>query len=134
MMRSSRMAATLLWLAACGGSDDKPEMCTPAHGSYRVQYVEKSGDCGVGHFTAVIPIGSGDTAQCTGEDSASEDGCTAQVNVRCTDANKVVTKTVGTFHATKNDGSAFNGPAVVTLTLADGDTCSSTFDTTGNKL
>ena len=135
-MRGDKAALALLWLGACGGDDGGDfDMCEPADGIYEVRYVEKSGTCDLGKFTAVLAFGDfeGETS-CTGPAETSDDGCTEQVNQRCVDGDGIVTKTVGTFRATKEDGSAFSGSAMVSVDLPNGISCSSRFDISGTRL
>lgn len=135
-MRTSAALLVLVCLAGCGddGDDGGFDMCEPADGIYEVRYVEKSGDCDLGTFTSLVPLGRADDTLCTGRSEVSDDGCSEDINLRCVDDEGIATRTVGTLRATRENGSAFRGTVMVTVTLPDGFTCKSTFSTTGKKL
>jgi hypothetical protein len=124
------MAVTLLFhlalLSGCGGSSGPSGPCVARKGSYRVTFVERSGNCGATSEIVVVVGGSTSTAAaatCSGTNTASADNCAVTEDETC---NGVVTR--GVIHWSE---AGDTGGGILQFTTS---TCSSSYDVAYTRL
>jgi hypothetical protein len=132
------LVLALLIAAGCGSdkNDEPAGPCAPGSGSYRVTYVERSGNCGpIPEQVVVTPTLQLADVECVGGPKSSADLCTVTMDQTCTDAvNNVSTRQEGTVHWNKAASSG-SGVTQITIRHVDGTfVCSSTYDVTYTRL
>jgi hypothetical protein len=136
-MRITILAMGLVAAVGCGGADDEPSgPCAAGSGSYRVNYTERSGNCGpLPEQIVVVPTLALSEIVCTGGPMSSADLCTVTMDQTCTDTvNDVSTRQEGTVHWNKSASSG-SGTTQITLRRINGAfVCSGTYDVSYTRL
>jgi hypothetical protein len=115
-------------LAGCGGDDDGGT-CALRNGTYVVQYLARSGNCGNAEFVFTINDQQGGSIEpCTGSNQVSADNCEVTYDTLCPAANGGSQAENGKTSWSK-DGSRGTGVADYTLFNSRGQVlCHSTYD------
>ncbi len=128
------MRYVLLCLALVGCSSSPHGNCVERVGSYRVNYVARSGTCGAIPEQVVVFGGSTQMMQaslCRGEQRISGDQCDVTSDITCDIAGQPGTvRIAGTIHWSDSGAS---GGGILQTTVSQ-PPCSSTYDVTYTKL
>lgn len=125
------LAAALLFTACPSGNDGEtateesmPTSCDPAtarHGTYLVQYFERSGDCGpikeslvrLSNMPETVSPSGAQQCGITQEPALEDNGCTLTNSVACTDAAGIVAEVTIITTQDDDDGAHLSGIADV---------------------
>lgn len=140
-MRTTTMALVICALVAtaCGSGSDDGGMCEPLDGAYDVTFTEVSGDCGFGEVEQVIVYGDAaqaPSADCTGGQSVSDDGCVATLDQTCAIYDEITGDFVGDSNqkgSLEASGDGFSGKLQWHIVFADGSSCSSIVEVLGRQ-
>jgi hypothetical protein len=129
--------AFVMVVAGCGPGASGP--CAQRSGTYRLDFSERTGDCGPQSESIVTIAGEpvAPDSPCMGQILYSTDNCNVtEVNVACPDS-AVAGSTLVTNGKTSwsTDGASGGGQTVITLIDASGVyLCSSSYDVTATRL
>ncbi len=107
--------------SACSSEDESAsEPCAQRSGTYRMTFVEQSGNCGTMPEQIVVATGQPETPQevdpaCTGTIGYSADNCVVTNDVTCPGATGYLVTQTGSFNWSQ-DGSSGSGTLQVRIT------------------
>jgi hypothetical protein len=119
-------------------SDPYAGWCKPLSGMIRIQYVQRSGNCGtipeqIRDFSQMVPVAG--AGACSSSISFTPNRCAADFDTKCPLTDGRFLRENGTVHLTM-DGLSATATEQITLLATDGVTveCSGTYDVTYARL